>query len=283
MDIYLKLETPLHVGAESELTRKPIVRLKVNGKYLPVIPAESIKGSLRNLAGKLAKTMEFSNPIVNDAVKYHDKDKHEGENIRKYSSEAEAQIKEIFSEEQIEELSLDDKLEYYFSLNCPICRLFGGRGVSAKINFFDAYPLVNEERKTPKIAAYTSTSIDRNLGVALEGRLYSIEFIEPSKLLRFNLKAIAENIEPGSNESMVLARLIDCILLDGFTLGGVKSKGFGLMRIDEKNSKIKIANLILPPRSLDEIKDNVLKILMKNEKCIEYDLREFTKWLTTHR
>jgi len=275
IDLYLKPVTPLHIGAQSELFVKTIIRIKVNGKYTFIIPSESIKGSLRSLAAIIAKSMSFSTNEIMRIVQSHEKDKH---NYKQHEENIDKTLENIFTKEQISELSEGDKHEYYASLKCPICNLFGGKGTSAKLKFFDAYPLIDEKIIALSYKTYTSTSIDRDLGIAREGALHTIEFVEPSENIRFKLKIILNNIEQASDTAKLLARLLQYILEEGIVIGGLKSKGFGLLKIDEEKSNIKLIKLTTEPKTPEEIKTNILKIILK-EGVEKYTLKEFIDWL----
>ncbi|MEX2702807.1 MAG: RAMP superfamily CRISPR-associated protein [Candidatus Baldrarchaeota archaeon] len=285
IDLYLKPVDPLHIGAGGELFTRSILKMKVNKYYIPILPAESLKGVLRKLAMKIAKSMVFSSPDINEIVKCHRKDEHIRKDkehceglTRKYKKNAIETMREIFSDKQIEELTERALLEYYFSLICPVCNLFGGKSVAAKLKFFDAYPLLNDKIVELKTKTYTSTSIDRQTGIAKEGRLYTIEFIEPLDNIRFKLRIIAENLEQGSDNSKLLANIFQYLLHEGIKVGGLKSKGFGTLKIDEEKTNIKSIHL-KTPQSQEDLKRNILKLSMKEEYTEKHTLRGFIEWL----
>ncbi|MGC9069165.1 MAG: RAMP superfamily CRISPR-associated protein [Thermoprotei archaeon] len=280
IDLYLKPVTPLHIGAQSELFIKTIIRVKVNNKYTFIIPSESIKGSLRNLATIIARNMNFSSNEIMSIVQNHKKDKHE--NYKPQNKNINEILENIFTKEQIAELSEKDKNEYYASLKCPICNLFGSRNISAKLKFFDAHPIMDEKIVTLSYKTFTSTSIDRDSGIAKEGALHTTEFIEPSEKIRFKLKIILNNIEQGSDTANLLANLLQYILEEGIIIGGLKSKGFGLLKIDEEKSSAELLNLTTEPKTTEEIKNNILKLAQK-EGIEKYALRGFIKWLKTKK
>jgi len=282
IDLKLITKSRLHVGAYQEGIQKRIVWLNVNGKLLPVISAESLKGSLRKLASKIAKNLDFSDQEVNEVVKYHAEDKHsiEKNNVKLYPKFIEAdngelkkdkkeELKRIFSEEQLRELSKDAQKELYLSLKCPICKLFGSQRLTGKMIFSDAI-LIDE----PRIDIYTSTSISRKTKTVEEERLFSLESLEPN--LRFQAKVIADNVMRGSDEALLLSKLFEYILkLGGFQIGGAKSRGFGQVAISE-DSKVYIHSFKKPSTN-EEVYENIMILLGK--KFETKSINEFIVWL----
>jgi len=282
IDLKLITKSRLHIGAYQEGIQKRIVWLNVNGKLLPVIPAESLKGSLRKLASKIAKNLDFSDQEVNEVVKYHREDKHsiEKNNVKLYPKFIEAdngelkkdkkeELERIFSEEQLRELSKDAQKELYLSLKCPICKLFGSQRLTGKMIFSDAI-LIDE----PRIDIYTSTSISRKTKTVEGERLFSLESLEPN--LRFQAKVIADNVMRGSDEALLLSKLFEYILkLGGFQIGGAKSRGFGQVAISE-DSKVHIHSF-KKPKTNEEVYENIMILLGK--KFETKSINEFIVWL----
>jgi CRISPR/Cas system CSM-associated protein Csm3 (group 7 of RAMP superfamily) len=283
--IYLeKLEQRyiIDVGAYQEGIQKRIVWLNVNGKLLPVIPAESLKGSLKKLASKIAKNLDFSDQEVNEVVKYHREDKHsiEKNNVKLYPKFIEAdtgelkkdkkeELERIFSEEQLRELSKDAQKELYLSLKCSICKLFGSQRLTGKMIFSDAI-LIDE----PRIDIYTSTSMSRKTKTVEGERLFSLESLEPN--LRFQAKVIVDNVMRGSDEALLLSKLFEYILkLGGFQIGGAKSRGFGQVAISE-DSKVYI-HVFKKPKTNEEVYENIMILLGK--KFETKSINEFIVWL----
>jgi CRISPR/Cas system CSM-associated protein Csm3 (group 7 of RAMP superfamily) len=282
IDLKLITKSRLHVGAYQEGIQKRIVWLNVNGKLLPVIPAESLKGSFRKLATKIAKNLDFGDQEVNEVVKYHREDKHsiEKNNVKLYPKFIEAddgelkkdrkkELEIIFSEEQLGELSKDAQKELYLSLKCPICKLFGSQRLTGKMIFSDAI-LIDE----PRIDIYTSTSISRETKTVEEERLFSLESLESN--LRFEAKVIVDNVMRGSDEALLLSKLFEYILkLGGFQIGGAKSRGFGQVAISE-DSKVYI-HAFKKPKTNEEVYENIMILLGKKFEI--KNINEFIVWL----
>jgi len=282
IDLKLITKSRLHVGAYQEGIQKRIVWLNVNGKLLPVIPAESLKGSLRKLASKIAKNLDFGDQEVNEVVKYHAEDKHsiEKNNVKLYPKFIEAdngelekdrkkELEKIFSEEQLRELSKDAQKELYLSLKCPICKLFGSQRLTGKMIFSDAI-LIDE----PRIDIYTSTSISRKTKTVEGERLFSLESLEPN--LRFQAKVIVDNVMRGSDEALLLSKLFEYILkLGGFQIGGAKSRGFGQVAISEDSKVYMYA--FKKPSTNEEVYENIMILLGKKFEI--KNINEFITWL----
>lgn len=285
LDLSLKLNStsPLHIGAGSEGTNKMILRFKVNGKEIPIIPAESLKGTLRSLASSLSKQLLPDNL----AIKYHVKDKHvKRENINKdeqikikesYLEKSKEVLEKIVPKDFIEEMSTSDNLrliEYYFALNCPVCRLFGAQGMAGKLTFSDAIPKI-----TPKLFTYTSTSINRKTRIVEKEKLFIITAVEPDENLRFRFKIIGDNIYKGSEEAKLLSALIQWLIKFDLQVGGLKSYGYGKLSVDKNESTVKILKFKENIQSEEDLLNNIRALLLKDGYFQVMKMDEFAGWL----
>lgn len=277
-----RLKSPLHIGERQEGTTKKILFFKVNGKDVPIIPAESFKGAFRSLATKLAKSL-FEGFEIYDVVNCHGKDVHvKGKDCEKlkekYKEVAKSWLsKELgISENKIGELSETKRVEMYLSFKCPICRLFGSGELASKTIFFDV--IFNA---IPEVGVYTSTSIDRKTKVVAEERLFQIEYIPPEGRYELSTKIIVDNVEKGSNEAIVLATTLEYMLENGLLVGGSKSRGYGLLEVD--NSKSYSLMLSLNPNvnlsEGDKIMNNVNALLLKETATKKLGIPEYCKYL----
>ena len=155
-------------------------------------------------------------------------------------------------------------VELFLSVTCPICRLFGAPGLAGKLLISDAIPVDanTEEVITPGIRYYTSTSIDRQTRTVSEEKLFVVESIVPTEALRFKAEIIADNID--NQEDLILQKLLSYLKLRGLQLGGHKSRGYGLLKLDENKTKIVKVSFKIPPKSLQEKLDNI-KALLRSE------------------
>jgi CRISPR/Cas system CSM-associated protein Csm3 (group 7 of RAMP superfamily) len=280
INLVFDLLEPLHIGERLEGNIKKIVRFNINGKYVPFIPSESIKGTFRNIATKIAK--EIFNYIedadLKEIVKIHDKDTHVSseEVINNYIRIAENWIIEnnIISKDKIKELSDYEIVDMYLSFKCPICKLFGSKTLSSKLIFYDSFFAIDSN-----IFNYTSTSINRKAGVVEEGHLYQIEYIPPSKLNKVIIKIIAENVIPKFYDAKLLANILDYVKNIGLSIGGNKSRGYGLLTLNKDQSYVKLLEFMENPKDYNEIKKNIELLLQKEEAIKKLSIEEYIKYL----
>lgn len=263
-------QSPLHVGAGVDLFLSRVVLMDVGGAELPVIPAESIKGVLRSLAIRIARTATFGLKKhdglvdVDEVVKKHGKDTH---NVKLQADMVEKALLKlgIFTERQLRELSDDEKKELLVSLYCPICLLFGSPHQAGKLLFTDAIP-VNEEGKIvyPKLETQTCTSISRKTRTAEAKRLFTVQYVVPEEGISFRSKIIAENLRSGEPDAKLFATVLRYITERGIILGGMKSRGFGQMKVKAEVIKMRLQK---PAGRDDErtILQNVKALLLKPE------------------
>ncbi|MEM1915289.1 MAG: RAMP superfamily CRISPR-associated protein [Candidatus Nezhaarchaeales archaeon] len=273
-------KAPIHIGAGSNGTFKTMVLMRKDGVRVPIIPAESLKGALRSIATRIAKSSSYSRVLwnyfdVDEIVKSHRKDRHEDfvknlqvklseelgdEHLRKIL-EATGLFSSMYIEAMIKELAYTEVLEILSSIVCPICRLFGSRHVAGKLLIEDAI-LEGDPRKF-KIETRTHVSISRTTRTCEEGRLFVVEFLSPEGDVKFKTKIIADNIERGEMDAKLLAALLTFLKEKGLTLGGCKSRGFGSFDVEVEIYKMNLER----PLSKDDVMTimrNVDALLMRN-------------------
>jgi len=277
IDLSLKPEAPIHIGSGEELIIKSIVMMKIDERYIPIIPAESIKGVIRAIATRIAKNMKFNTKAygifdVDEIVKSHRKDGHP-EFVKKFENITNDDLKKLllklnlFDEEYINrlinELGVSEIMELATSLSCPICLLFGAKHFAGKSLLSDAIPMnQNGEITRPKIETKTEIAIQRNTQTVKKGRLYIIQYIVPSKNIHFKAKMIIDNVVNGTPEAKLLLKLLKYINAKGLFIGGMKSKGYGKMKVDIKITKL---NFKKPKNKNDTetILGNIKALLLK--------------------
>jgi CRISPR/Cas system CSM-associated protein Csm3 (group 7 of RAMP superfamily) len=280
LNLVFDIEEPLHMGERLEGTLKKIVKININGKPIPFVPAESIKGVFRNIATMIAKRIFINenDQELKDAIEWHEKDTHIKEGAKKYSEEAKNWLEKsgIFYVDKIEELSENDIINLYLSQKCPICKLFGSRNIASKLIFSDGRFKIEEI----PISTYTSTSIDRKKGIVKEKYLFSIEYLSPSKENNFSFKIIADNIIPKGKEAKLLSQTLQYISITGLPIGGSKSRGYGLLKLDKEQSVVEILEFIENPKEENEIKNNIKVLLKKEEAIKKIGIDEYMLYLT---
>jgi CRISPR/Cas system CSM-associated protein Csm3 (group 7 of RAMP superfamily) len=272
--LHLRPITPLHVGRGGAEFLNEIVQFDVNGRTLPIIPSESIKGVMRSLATRLATHITFPDPDAEASKRYHRKDVHEveGEELKEIEVKAEG-LRTLFEPQQWDEVK-DGKVELYLSIHCPICRLFGSRHIAGKLLFHDGIPTAEAHLST-----YTGISINRETRTIEKGRLFKIQYIVPTNNLCFRTVIIADNIK-GTPEAKLLALLLESIINEGLKLGGQKSRGFGLMELERnRESEVKYVEFNTEPVNNNEKLENIRKMLFEEGYYKSLELKDFINML----
>jgi len=277
LDLVFNIEYPVHIGERQEGIVKKLLYFEVEGVEMPIIPAESLRGVFRHLATKIAKSI-----FDIDIVRCHNKDEHTVDNecrkiVERYIDEARDWIKKtnIISYEYIgRELSNRQTVELYLSYKCPICRLFGSKAMASKIIFTDTVFTA-----FPEVHTYTSTSIDRRIKTVAEKRLFRIEYIPPVSTYKLKTRVIIDNVDPGTYEAILLANLLRYIAIYGLQIGGSKSRGYGLLKLNDE-SKVISMRLNINPKSADDIRQNIRAILLKEDAIEERSIEEYYSYLS---
>jgi CRISPR/Cas system CSM-associated protein Csm3 (group 7 of RAMP superfamily) len=70
------------------------------------------------------------------------------------------------------------------------------------------------------------------------------------------------------------------ISIVGLPIGGSKSRGYGLLKLDKEQSVVEILEFIENPKEENEIKNNI-KVLLRKEKAIKkIGIDEYMLYLT---
>ena len=284
INLSFSMDSPLHLGAETEGTIKKVLLFKTRGRRTPIVPSESIKGVLRYMATSIAKSINWANEIERKVVESHCKDEHPGvQGLNE--GEIDNLIKKVFGSREIE-LTDKEKRELYLSLNCPICRIFGSKEISGKLNITDGIiisrdQLENQEwawirQLIPKelgIRTYNSVSINRDTLTKEEERLFSLEYIEPMDDHLLNFRLVVDNILPRESDSILFSRLLRMVSDLGLWIGGAKSRGYGKLTLEDELSKV----LLMDFREAKEAKQ-LFRILSLKD-VVKLNIEEYCKLL----
>lgn len=246
----------------------------LGGKAVPLIPATSLKGALRAISERMALSnvkAYAANRLNLAALCLHYEPEegvlsHRGEaksevcegrrrlrewfeelikelNIRKLLSLKELRgvaLRLGMKEEDVNELlakgisvdneALLDFLDRSLALYCPICVLYGSPSLVGKLRLVDCLP--TDELS---LSFRTHVGISRDTLTSKEGALYEEELIDPG--VNFKTELIVDNLDLGSPEAKLLGATLDYILKLGLHLGGGKSRGLGVVEVDEGSSK----------------------------------------------
>ena len=184
-----------------------VLKVKVSGKEVPVIPGSSWKGLFRSTATSLARSAGLA---VCDGVpgstclrgdEFYELERGGGSVEEKASTIVDAKVKV-----------------------CLNCLIFGSPSIHSHVMFSDSF--VEGEYS---LGYRTCVAIDRRTGAAYRGALFTVEYVEPGCMFNFELRA--ENLP---NYALgLLAFIIDLIGLGIVRVGGLKSRGFGKVHFED--------------------------------------------------
>ncbi|MEM3095968.1 MAG: RAMP superfamily CRISPR-associated protein [Nitrososphaerota archaeon] len=266
------MPSPIHVGYGGVEVIKAIVRFPVDGRLMPIIPSDSIKGIMRAEATRMAKELSWVGDVAISVNAHTRKDLHEVGDDQDFKSRALDFVSRNFTEIQRAEVE-DKAVEIYASSLCPICRLFGSRYLAGKLLMTDAVPL-----NVPRVLTYTSTAVNRRTRTIGEQRLFTTEYIEPSPELAFRFTIIVDNVKD-YREAPLLALLLELFLRLGLMVGGAKSRGYGLLKVDEEKSYVKYAAFSAEQMGVEQRLENVRRLLMKEGHYVKLSLYEYVSLL----
>jgi len=209
---YVALE-PLRIGAgrgsklESPIDL-PVIRIKYGGNNVPYLPGSSIKGVFRAGAEYLARSAGLS--VC-----------ERGEGCRKqFDRDLQSELKKG---------NVIGALKLLKENYCPICQLFGTGTYKSHLDFYNAFPADNVS-----LDIKTGVAIDRRSGVAKKGALYIVEYINPGSVFHGGIRLYnVPNYGVG-----LMAEVIEMVNRGFIKFGGMKSRGFGRLKVDIKNINI---------------------------------------------
>mgnify|MGYP000091069730 CR=1 FL=1 len=207
----METESPLFIKASEDNSLNPAsaentyLAFYKDGELVPVIPGTSMKGVFRSSAEEFIRT---SNLKVCDIL---DRYKCCGNIIKK---------------EKIKEA----KEKYQKS--CPVCKTFGTTTMKSRVYFYDAFP-----EGQYKIGKRSSVAIDRITGASKKSALFDFEYVE---YCNFKTQIKLKNFFPWQLKLIfILFERVD----DGsITFGGLTSKGFGRIKINNVHLQLRYYN-----------------------------------------
>lgn len=209
----LKTVSPLFIrsGREDQLdptaADNTYLTMYRDGELVPVMPGSSLKGVFRSCAEQLlpGSCDIFRAPCA--------------QRIRQ-------EERNVSQRQQGAEFSIGKER---YKLSCPACKLFGSTILKSRIYFNDAYPVGDY-----RIGSRASVAIDRITGAARGGALYEFEYVEDAvfkcsislkNFFRWHIKLLFE--------------IFDRIDQGLMCFGGLTSKGFGQMKIQNVNTVVR--------------------------------------------
>jgi len=237
-------DSPLRIGRPGEALRSPVdLALERLPDGRPYIPGSSLKGVLRSLAERIARSTGYRvcnvfairNPC--DAGAWVARRVLEA--AKKWSSiglddilrGAREKFKDVpETEELLNKLSgcrdLDSvvKVLEEEGVPCVVCRVFGCRELASHLYVYDCYP-----KEEPTVEYRTRVAIDRFRRAARSGALFTYEYVPPGYKWRFRLKFF--NLEGDARQ--LVESLLDYIRKVGIEVGSMRSVGLGRLVLKE--------------------------------------------------
>jgi len=98
------------------------------------------------------------------------------------------------------------------------------------------------------------------------GGLYTVQYIVPDNIV-YKLRMVIDNVVKGDVETKLLENLLKYISEYGIIIGGLKSRGFGHMKIDMEILKMKFTK----PKDKNDLNTiiNNIKALLVREEAVE--------------
>ena len=253
--VFKPVTTPfVHVGMGARLEQGLLEVLKVGvvgGGTAYVIPSHSIKGVLRRISEHVAKASATSKELEHALIRAHCEVENESirhvcssdDDIRIIKDYVDSVLKNrAFARKFIPEDSIDEvssrfkeggirevaEAEPIVTIECPICRLYGGNGLGGKVYIRDIVV------KNGRVAVISRTSIERATGKVREGALFSVEALVIPK---FELTIVVDDLEPKTTEAYIIAGTLEWLTCIGLGIGGMRSSGIGHYLLDPKESR----------------------------------------------
>lgn len=258
-------ETPIRVGkGRDELGEVdlPVVR---RSDGVPIIPASSLKGSMRSLAESLARSSgywvcdtfstiydcsfrsclasyaadEISRAIIvgssdlGDVVEVIRDKAHECARSFIKDQETMSSLKRLLDGiRSLEDIDPEKKREVFERLfrPCIVCRIFGNQSLASHLRVFDIEPLDGDiiTMVRPRVA------IDRFRRASRHGALFEYEYIPPGYRWKFKLEA--KNLD--GEELKLFKRVLEAFVNGFIGIGGMRSVGHGILKLDSRKTKV---------------------------------------------
>ena len=223
-------ETPISIKsgrAFMDVVDNPVVRIYHNGGYYPYIPGSSLKGHLRSIAEQMARNI-YGVESVCDVL---NPDQENGE-LRRKKRMGENNYKP-----------------------CVVCRIFGGPTIASHVIIYNAISKYDITQVIRRV------SINRITGGQHSNRLFEIEFIPPGMIFKVKMELINFDIMERRDDTHLFNLVFNYIMQFGIRVGGMKSVGYGLLRINKDSIKITKFSIENGSIKSNDVKDDYLDIL----------------------
>lgn len=292
-------ETSLRIGkGHGELGEVDIPILK-DHRNIVYIPGSSLKGVLRSFSEAIARgsgdnkictphnqnmcsfgaellnyilQQSYTSHSINDLINSINYSKIEEISKRRLGEELSIKIQSSIknmldkTKNNVEEFSREllKTIEEYSP--CVVCRVFGNQALASKITVFDLYPA---NRENIKIYVRTRVSIDRFRDAARSKALFEYEFVPPGHRwdIKIELKNInlANCVNTNNDVCRLLLTILNVFAREGISIGGMKSIGYGVIRLVPEETKIIVYEI--KNFTINKTCEETLSNFMKFTKC----------------
>ena len=293
INLMFKSGSPLRIGS-GEDSPATVLRVELGGSTKIYVPSSSIKGVLRRISEIIARSSlgsftELERTVL--AAHCEISSKEGGKGLGHYCYERAAELardallankdraKALVPEDDVDDLLKDlgrnphewgsetwEAVEPVLSSACPVCRLWGGKGLKGKILVRDV--LLDHG---PENSYYRSrVGIDRATNTRREKVLFTVEGSFQDSIAS---SLIADNIMPGGSDAKLLAATLEWLASTNLQIGGLKSVGWGQLELDGAASKVyymdfkntgdKLGALVSPEKYADELSLNEYVSLLR--------------------
>lgn len=285
LQLNFDVESVIHVGSGATSiygAYVPLIKLEtLENKVLFIIPESSWRGVLRKISENIAKVSinESESKIENVEAIFmkahyepetgpishlHDKSAREElidllKGLQQYSNLKDllriffkVELIETYKrnlEKLVEDEEARKQAENIASLLCPICRLWGGVSFRSKVIIKDS---IIEEGSAEQYFR-THVAINRTTLVREEGYLYTVEYLY-IKNKKIGLRMIIHNVLPQSYEAYIISGLLEFIRDVGLSVGGMKSRGIGHLKLNQNDSHVLLIKDFTKLRGEDLVK-----------------------------
>lgn len=217
-------KTAIRVGTGSEtcdpvVTDLPIIR---DERGIAYVPGSSVKGAVRCRLEQLVRTLEVfpgnsedssNNPSWNGLGACNPLD----------------HMRCCVSKSVIQQLKADNPNGWPYKAykrSCRICRIFGSQWIAGKFSIKDLYPVSDISVRSE---LRDGISIDRDKGTV--DNKYDFEVVAPGSTFAF--EAVGENLDYETHEPGLLLLALEELSAGIVRIGGFKSRGLGVVGLDD--------------------------------------------------
>ncbi len=227
------LREPLRIGSGREegltsLADLRVLRIRVSGVEVPVIPGSTWKGVFRS--GSEAILRAAGEPVCGGVPGDTCVDRT---GIGGWLNKV---LKKPTEDTRMEVLKvLSDKL-------CLSCKIFGAPSYAAKVTFSNSFPVTEDGSARYSLGVKPGVAISRKTGAVSKGALYKVEYVEPGSEFWFEMTA--ENLP---NYALgLLAAVVMGMQRGDVRIGGFKSRGFGRIEFNDLRHRVSPSGWIVP-------------------------------------